>query len=101
MGKHKLKLLVLTRHVHKSFTPVSPGSAEIFFDYLTQGTANSFGAFKNAARTANSEEKRDPLNCLASLCYKQEHEQLLQIIRFLGVDACQDKRCSSSSSAIT
>lgn len=83
----RISVSVLTRLIHKYSLCfiVSSSRTEIQF-LITLPTAqqSSFGVFKNAVLTASSKEKGDPLNCLASLCYKQEHEQLLQIIKFWG-----------------
>lgn len=100
--KPNFELSASTRAIHKSSLHFSFTRQHLdsISDYPTQSIAKQlWGVLKKAALTASSEEKGDPLNSLASLCYKQE--QLLQIIRFWGVAACQDKRCSSSGSAIT
>lgn len=86
MKKPNLKLSLLTRLIHKSSLHFSftRQPLDSISDYPTQRSKAAMGSFK-AQRwlpAQKREEKGDPLNSLASLCYKQEHEQLLQIIRF-------------------
>ena len=80
-----ISISILTRlTINIPFTSHSSIEIQISDWLYPQHSKAAFGLLTTQHRLPAQREKGDPLNCLASLCYKQEYEQLLQIIKFWG-----------------